>query len=44
MARTFKKTDLAIDNSEVREIVKELKHKAMNSPKIIPNQAELFGK
>ena len=25
MARTFKKTDLAIDNSEVREIVKELK-------------------
>jgi hypothetical protein len=25
MARTFKKTDLAIDNSEVKEIVKELK-------------------
>ena len=25
MARTLKKTDLAIDNSEVREIVKELK-------------------
>jgi len=25
MARTFKKTDLAIDNSEVRELVKELK-------------------
>jgi len=25
MARTFKKTDLAIDNSEVRDIVKELK-------------------
>jgi len=25
MARTFKKTDLAIDNSEIRELVKELK-------------------
>ena len=25
MARTFKKTDLAIDNSEVRELAKELK-------------------
>ena len=25
MARTFKKTDLAIDNSQVREVVKELK-------------------
>ena len=25
MARTVKKTDLAIDNSEVRQIVKELK-------------------
>ena len=25
MARTFKKTDLAIDNSEVRELLKILK-------------------
>ena len=36
MARTVKKTDLAIDNSEVREIVKELKDKVIKWRKSMP--------